>query len=128
MKLIPILVAAAGLTLAGVAPAFAQLDPFHWLDGATVSITTGNTSANIALAKMPTGRTQVRLASNCATWMNARKGASSGAVATTADLPIAPGEIEVLTIDNEPNAPITYMAMISPAGSCTLYVTTGSGS
>lgn len=119
-----------GLALAALAiaaPACAQMDPFHWLDSSTVSITTGNVSANAALLKMPSGKTQIRIVSTCATVVFVRKGADATATATATDFPIAPGSVEVLTLRNLDSAPITYLAMISPTGSCTIYITTGLG-
>jgi len=120
-----------GLALAAAvicaAPARAQMDPFHWIDGATASITTGNASANVALLKMPSGKTQVRIVSTCATVEFVRKGADNTVTAAATDFPVAPNSVEVLTLENLPTAPVTYLAMISPAGSCTLYITTGLG-
>ncbi len=99
--------------------------PFLWLEDATVSITTGNSSANVALKKMPTGKAQVRVFNAFTSTQFIRKGvdATVAAVAAT-DLPVAPGATEVFRIDNTSNPPITHIAMISPTGSGTLYVTT----
>lgn len=118
---------AALLALAWGSPVLAQTSPFHWLEGATVSITTGNVSANVALLKQPTGEFQIRLYTSCATPVFIRKGTDSTASASATDLPIAAGSVEVLTLRNNPTAPVTYMAMISPSGSCTIYFTTGEG-
>jgi hypothetical protein len=127
MKLFAPIAAAMLLALAGASQAIAQMAPFHWLESATIALTNNNSSTNAALLRMPTGVTQIRVASNCATWMYIKKGTDSTVTATASDLPIAPGEVEVLTLQNNPTAPITYIAMISPSGSCTLYVTTGEG-
>lgn len=115
------------LALACASPSFAQTAPFHWLEGTTVSITNNNSSGNVALAKRPTGPFQIRIYTPCATPVFIRKGTDSTVTAAATDLPIAPGSVEVLTLLNDPTAPITYMAMISPSGSCTIYFTTGIG-
>jgi hypothetical protein len=110
-----------------VRTALADPVPFHWLEDSTVSTSNNNSSSSVALKKMPTGEVQIRIVSNCATLMYIRKGTDSTVTATNTDLPIAPNEVEVLTLNNNPNAPITHLAMISPSGSCTIFFTTGSG-
>lgn len=108
--------------------ALAQDRPFHWLEDSTVSITTANTSAPVALKRMPSGITQIRIMTACATTIFIRKGTSASTTAVAAtDLPVAPGSVEVLTLLNNETAPITHIAMISPSGSCTVYFTTGQG-
>lgn len=104
-----------------------SMNPFHWLEDATASITTANSSANVALKKMPTGRVQIRIYNAFTSPVFIRKGTDSTVAATATDLPIAPGATEVLTLNNNPSAPITHVAMISPTGSGTVYVTTGTG-
>jgi hypothetical protein len=105
-----------------------SLAPFHWLESATVSIaaTTAGTD-RAALAKLPTGKVQIRLYNAGAGIVFIRKGADATATASVADLPIAPGSVEILTLSNNPASPITYIAAISASGSNTLYVTTGAG-
>jgi hypothetical protein len=119
--------AAASIALACALAAGAQQYPYHWLEDSTVSITTGNSSANVALKREPTGQFQIRVFNSCTTTVFIRKGTDSTVTAAATDLPIAPGSVEVLTLQNNPTAPITYLAMISPSGSCTLYVTAGVG-
>jgi hypothetical protein len=119
---------AALAVLVTATPVLAQnMAPFHWLDSSTVSITTGNVSANVALLKLPTADFQIRVYTSCATPVFIRKGQDATVTATATDLPIAPASVEVLTLRNLPAAPVTYLAMISPTGSCTVYFTTGAG-
>lgn len=101
--------------------------PFHWLDGATVSIAaTSAGSDRAALAKMPTGRTQIRLYNAGTATVFIRKGTDATVTAGATDFPIAPGSIEVLTLANRDAAPITHIAAYC-ASTATLYITTGEG-
>jgi hypothetical protein len=105
----------------------ADVRPFSWQDATTVSVTTGASSAAVALQGMPSGQAQVRIVSTCASVVFVRKGGSAAVTATAADMPIAPGEVEVMTLIDPPSNPTTYLAMISPSGSCTVYFTIGAG-
>jgi hypothetical protein len=115
MKLVHRLLAAFAM-LAAADAAGAQTAAFHWLEDSTVSITTGATSANVALKRVPSGATQVRLYSSCATDVFIRKGVDGAVQASATDLPEAPGSVEVLTLNDNPASPIAYIAMISPGG------------
>lgn len=101
--------------------------PFHWVESATVSIATGNSSASAALLKVPSSQMQIRLYNSCATTVFIRLGQSTVTATAAADLPIAPGSVEVLTLHADPLNSTAYIAMISPSGTCTLYITTGEG-
>jgi FtsP/CotA-like multicopper oxidase with cupredoxin domain len=104
------------------------MEPFHWLDGATVVANATTSSTDYPLLKVPTGRTQLRFYNAGAVPVFIRKGSGGvAATATVTDLPIAPGSIEVLSVVNSPNAPITSIGTITASGSATLYITTGVG-
>jgi FtsP/CotA-like multicopper oxidase with cupredoxin domain len=104
------------------------MDPFHWLDGATVTASVTTSSSDNPLLKVPTGRTQLRFYNAGSVPVFVRKGSGGvAATATTADLPIAPGSIEVLSVVNSPSAPITSIGAITASGAATLYITTGAG-
>lgn len=103
------------------------MNPFCWLEDATVSIAAGATSLNVALKKMPTGTAQVRIKNDSTSTIFIRGGANSSVAATATDLPIGAGVTEVLTLNNSPSAPTTFIAAISPSGSGTIYFTTGAG-
>lgn len=100
---------------------------FHWLDDGTTKISATTSSANGALKRMPTGVTQLRVYNAGTTLAFIRKGTDSTVFAAATDLPIAPGELEVLTLQNNPASPITHIAAIFATGSGDVYVTVGSG-
>lgn len=102
--------------------------PFHWLEGATTTISATGTSSDNALLKVPTGKFQLRFYNSGTVTVFIRKGSNGvAAVATAADLPIAPGSVEVLTVNNNPSAPITSIGAITAGTAATLYVTVGAG-
>jgi len=103
------------------------VNPFHWLESATVKIDASTTSANAALLKMPTGITQIRLYNSGSVPVFIRKGTDSTVTGLISDMPIAPGSVEVLTLNNNPTAPITHVAAITASGTASLYVTVGQG-
>ena len=102
--------------------------PFHWLDGSTVSISATSASAQVALAKQPTGRFQLRIynAGPSATFI--KKGADSTVTAATTDFPIPSGGVEVFTVNNTPAAPMGNVAAIcAGSGTATVYFSIGLG-
>lgn len=104
------------------------MDPFHWLDGATVTVSVTTVSSDNALLKVPSGRTQLRFYNAGAVPVFIRRGNSGvAATATIADMPIAPGATEVLTVSNIPSAPVTSIGAITGSSTATLYITTGAG-
>lgn len=106
-------------------------DAFHWLDGTTVAISATTSSSDNPLTpagKIPTGKFQLRFYNAGAVAVFIKKGVNGvAATATTADLPIAPGATEVLTVSNNPSSPITSMAAITASSTATLYMTIGAG-
>jgi hypothetical protein len=104
-----------------------NLDPFHWLEDSTVSISVSGTSAAGALLKVPTGRVQIRFHNRGTVPVHIRKGTSSAVTALTTDMALAAGSVEVFTLNNNPASPITHVAAITDSGTATLDVTTGAG-
>ena len=104
------------------------MDPFLWLDGATVAVSVASASSDNPLLKIPTGEAQLRFYNAGPAAVFVKKGTGGvSATATTADFPIAPGSVEVLTVNNNPKAPITSVGAITASGAATLYITTGAG-
>lgn len=102
------------------------MESFHPLDRATTTISASTSSARGAIARQPTGRHQVRLCN--ATGQTAfYRLCDSDDNATTADVPLPDGGVEVVTVGNADAAPITHVAVILATGSGSFYVTTGRG-
>ena len=99
---------------------------FHPIDRATTTISASTTSARGAIAKQPSGRHQLRLTN--ATGQTAfYRLCDSDDDATTADIPLPDGAVEVVTVENAEKLPITHVAVILAAGSGSFYVSTGRG-
>ena len=105
------------------------MQAFTWLEGGTITVSATTISSDNPLGgKVPAGRFQIRVYNAGAVPVFVRKG-SAGVPATAAvtDMPIAPGAVEVLSVDNSPSAPITSLGAITGSGTATLYVTIGEG-
>lgn len=106
------------------------MDPFHWLEDATVKIaaTTSGTD-RAALKRTPTGRVQIEIYNSGAVPVFIRKGsdATVTASASNPDKPIGPGVTEVLTLINRPAAPVTHIAAVTASGTADVYITVGAG-
>lgn len=109
-----------------------DLLPFHALDGATITIsaTTSSGNTNLPMDKMPTGKVQIRFYNAGLVPVFWRKSIAgvSGTALVASDTPIAPGSVEVFTLNNNPNAPVTGIAAITGSSTATLYATLGAGS
>lgn len=104
------------------------MTPFLWVDDATTTISCSTTSANGALLRTPNGSDfQVRVYNAGTVPAFIQKGYDAAAMATTADMPMAPGSVEVLTVRNTAAAPVTHIAAITASGTASLYVTVGAG-
>jgi len=104
--------------------------PFHWLEDATVKIAATTAGSDRAkLLKMPSGAVQLEFFNAGAVPVFIRKGADATVTASASnpDKPIAAGAMEVLTVINSPNAPITHVAAVTASGTADLYITTGAG-
>lgn len=106
------------------------MDPFHWIEDATVKITATTGGADrAALKKMPTGKVQVEIYNSGTVVVFIRKGIDATVTASSSnpDKPIAPGAMEVLTLNNSPSAPITHIAVVAASGTADVYITVGAG-
>lgn len=104
------------------------MDPFHPIDGSTVTCSVTTTSGDFPFIKTQQGRHQIRFYNAGAVPVFWRKG--SGGVAATAvvtDTPIAPGATEVFTVNNTDKSPITSVGIITGSSTATVYVTQGDG-
>src|SRR5687768_12304299 len=98
---------------------------FKPLLGSTVSLAVTTTSARVALTSAPKNATyQLRLYNAGASTVHLTVGTSS-ATATTSNLPLPAGAIEVLTFENRDNAAQDNLAAITASGTATLYATIG---
>lgn len=102
------------------------MKPFAPASAGTSSISVTTTSARAAVKQQPTGAHQLRLF-NAGTATVFWAFGDGTAVATTGDMPLPAGAIEVLTLPNASNAPTTHVAAITASGTATLYMTTGQG-
>jgi hypothetical protein len=100
---------------------------FSPLAGATVTLSAGAASSSVALAGPPSGSFQVRIHNAGSATAFVRFGAADIEASADADLPVPPGAVEVMTLDNPARDPITHAAAITETGSATLYVTPGRG-
>lgn len=100
---------------------------FQPIDGSTVSINASTTSAVGAIAKQPTGSHQLRIANLTTAVAYYKVGTSSAVVATTADVPLPAGGVEVITVRNPMAAPETHVAVDLASGTGVVALTTGDG-
>ena len=103
------------------------MKPFTPAPAGTSSIAaTTSSGLRAAIRQQPTGSHQLRLFNagpNTAFWTF-----GDGAVsATTADIPLPAGAIEVVTLSNPSGAPTSHVSAITASGTATLYLTTGQG-
>jgi hypothetical protein len=99
---------------------------FFPIDRATTTISASTSSARGAIAKQPSGKHQVRLYNGTGQVAFYRL-CDLNDDATTADIPLADGAIEVVTVENADALPVTHVAVILSTGSGSFYVTTGHG-
>lgn len=103
------------------------MKPFTPASAGTSSIAvTTSSGLRVAIKQQPTGSHQVRLFNagpNTCFWSFG----DAAATATTSDIPLPSGAIEVITLSNPSNAPTTHISAIAASGTATLYVTTGQG-
>lgn len=97
---------------------------FPTTDG-TAHIDATGTSANVKVAVGSTGPIQVRLYNAGTDPVFIRPGSDSTVVATTSDMPVAPGSVEVITLDI-PEGGSLWIAAITASGA-TIYFTVGAG-
>ena len=104
------------------------MNSFHPIRDATVSLSATTSTGRVALGGTPrTGPFQVRV-KNAAGGADASVRFGDGTVAaTSADLSIPAGGVEVFTLRNLDTSPTTYVAAITATGTATLTFTTGEG-
>jgi len=93
--------------------------------GATVSRAASTTTANVAISGVPGEGGQVRVAvgeNSGANWCYIAFG-ETGVTATSADIPMIPGQSEVFTVGRG----VTHLAAITDAGTCVVKATPGRG-
>lgn len=99
---------------------------FHWLEDATSTVTATTSSQAVAILRRPSGRFQIRIYNGHTVAIYIRKGTSI-VVATATDMPIAPGSVEVLTINNADQSTITHIGVLAASTSGPISITTGDG-
>jgi len=102
------------------------MEPFHPVDDATTTLAAGTTSVRAAIKKRPTGEFQIRIHNAAAALCFYRIG-DDAVTATSTDVPLPSGAIEVVTLDNPDADPETHIAAILASGTGSVYVTTGGG-
>ena len=103
------------------------MQPFHPIIDSTVSLAVTSSTGSVALSKLPsTGRFQLRIHNAGAATIFFNRGSSTVTAATT-NMPIPAGAIEVITIENAQNSPVTHVAAITSSGTATAYFTVGTG-
>ena len=110
---------AAALCLAAPLAALAdQSDAFRPTNGGTVNLAVTSSSGNVAVQT----NGQVRIYDSGSVAAFCKFGTGAGLTATTtADIPIAPGSVEVMTATGD------HIACITATGTATVYFTPGVG-
>lgn len=103
------------------------MNPFLPATNGTVALSAGTTSTRVQLGAMPrTGSYQLRVENEGASAASYRVGDNT-VVATTGDLALPAGGVEVITVPNTDMNPQTYVAAITASGTAALKFTTGQG-
>lgn len=95
---------------------------FNPVEDGTVSISASTSSSRIQVQSVVTTNSHVRIVNTGAVTIFIKRGVDNTVVATTSDIPIMPGTIEVFTL-----AGYTYIAAITASGTGTIYFTPGEG-
>ncbi len=103
-----------------------MMRPFAPVDDATASISVTTSSAAALIKGAPMGEYQLRIYNAGSSTAFYALGSSTVTAAVT-DVPIPSGAIEVITITNPQQNPVTHIAAITASSTATLYVTTGNG-
>lgn len=102
--------------------------PFHPVPVSTVSLAATSTSGYVAFTVgMPTGRCQVRVANPGTKVAFIRPVALSSEAALVSDIPILPGAVEVISVNNNKNTFTGFTGITAGADTTTLYFTLGQG-
>lgn len=103
------------------------MNPFHPIPNSTVSISATTTSANVALQKVPSGKFHLRIHNAGPSTIFFNRGPDSTIAATTSNMPVPSGAVEVITINNTDASPVNYVAAITASSTATVYFTLGWG-
>ena len=98
---------------------------FAPIDDATLTLSPTTSASSGTAKKVPTGTYQLRVVNAGPSLAFVAFGDSN--TATTADIAIPAGAVEVFTIRNNPSAPESGVSAICASGSATIYVATGHG-
>ncbi len=108
------------LALFAFLPAFAcAQNIFGPSPGGPVSITATTSSSSISVPN-PNSESQLRIYSTCTTTLFLKTGNSS-VTASSSDMAVAPGAVEIFSMSG------AYTAVIVPSGSCDVYLSRGTG-
>jgi hypothetical protein len=99
---------------------------FMPVDSATVAVSVTTSSQLAAIKSRPTGAFQLRLHNALAGVVFYRVG-DSNVQATSGDVPLPAGAVEVITVKNSDSRPDTHIAFIAGSGSGSAYASTGNG-
>jgi len=99
---------------------------FMPVDNATVMVGVSTSWMAGAIKGRPSGPFQLRLYNALASAVFYRVGDSS-VQATSADVPLPPGAVEIITVRNADARPDTHIAFVAASGSGSVYASTGNG-
>lgn len=100
---------------------------FMPVDNATVTVSVSASSTpGVAIKGRPTGAFQLRLHNALAGVIFYRVGDAS-VQASTADVPLPAGAVEVITVKNSDSRQDTHIAFVSASGAGSAYASTGNG-
>jgi hypothetical protein len=102
------------------------MQPFHPIDDATVTVSVTSSTARGAIKKAPSGKFALRLHNALSEAVFYALGDAT-VEATTSDVPLPSGAVEVVTVENADRNPITHVAFISASGTGSAYASTGYG-
>jgi hypothetical protein len=102
------------------------MQAFLPVDNATVTVSASTTTARGEIKKRPTGSYQLRLFNGLSDTVFYKLGDST-VEATSADVPLPAGAVEVITVKNSDNDPDTHVAVIAASGTGSVYASTGNG-
>jgi hypothetical protein len=100
------------------------MKPFQWQDGATVQLAATAAGAKVAFKAPLSGPIQLRIWNPGTEPVFIKRG-DAGVSAALTDLPVPPGALEILTINDFSS--VSHIAGITASGNVTLYITPGQG-
>ena len=102
---------------------------FFPINGATKSLAASSSSGSVPFdaTSLPSGEFQVRVYNSGTDAAAIRFDVSGQTITFAGNVPIPGGAVEVITVTNPQNAPITHAYAITASGTPTLYFTPGHG-